>query len=455
MNTLIAITAAGVLALLAEIAGVRKGRFVAALVALAAVFVINALDWDTGRSYFHGMLVFDNYAVAFSGLLILLGFLWFLMSRRFFSDTPEASEHYGLVFFSLAGGVVLTGFGDLTMLFIGIEILSISAYILAGSDKRSKRSNEAALKYFLLGAFATGFLLFGIALLYGVTGTFQMRQISGWLLSHGDSVPASFNAGLLLVAAGLAFKVAAVPFHFWAPDVYEGSPTPVTAYMAALVKTAAFAAFYRMFVTCFALVHDQWATVIAVLAAATMLAGNLLAVGQQGLKRQLAYSSIAHAGYMLMAIVALDRTSPGALLYYAASYSVASLGVFRLVQAMGTGEKIASLRGFAKRNPGPAAFLSVLVLSLAGLPPFAGFFGKYYLFLGAFHSGFGWLVLLAILSSLVGVYYYLRIIMTMYAPEEAEGEKVYSPASLRILLIFSVLLVIWLGFMPGLFIDLL
>jgi NADH-quinone oxidoreductase subunit N len=413
MNTLIALSGAGLVAMLAEIFRIRKGRYEISLLLMAAVFAWNALEWGSSQAYFNRMLVFDPFAASFSGLLVGLGLLWLFSSRGFFRNPSETSEHLALVFFALAGCVVLTGYGNLTMLFLGIEIVSIAGYVLAGSDKQSLRSGEAALKYFLLGAFATGFLLLGMALVYGATATFDLQGIREWLARQEGDLPVYFYAGIVLLIAGMAFKVSAVPFHFWAPDVYEGSPAPVTAFMATLIKTAAMAAFYRLFQQGFAPLYETWAPAVAGLAAVTILAGNLMAVAQKSFKRLLAYSSIAHAGYMLLALAALDRFSPGALLYYAGTYSLASLAVFKLVDSMRNDESVAALGGYGKLNPVNAGLLTLLILSMAGIPPLAGFFGKYYVFVAAFRAGLDWLVALAVLGSLIGVFYYLRIVIAL------------------------------------------
>ena len=300
----------------------------------------------------------------------------------------------------------MISFSDLTLFFIGLEILSISLYVLAASNKSDLRSNEAGLKYFLMGAFATGFLLFGIALIYGATATFNLQGIHD-ALAKGAISPLMVKTGVLLILVGLLFKVSAAPFHFWAPDVYEGSPTLVTMFMATVVKTAAFAAFYRLFSTCFISLSDTWIPVVAALSAITMLLGNIMAVFQTSFKRMLAYSSIAHAGYMMMAIAAMNEVSAGSIFLYAIAYSIGSLGAFACLHAMSVNgdESISGLNGLGKRQPKVAIFLSLIMFSLAGIPPVAGFFAKYYLFYGALIGGYTWLVIIAVMSSLIGVYY--------------------------------------------------
>jgi len=371
------------------------------------------------------------------------------MARSYFDVDSNNAEHSSLIMFALSGGLIMVSYTDLTMFFIGLEILSIALYVLAGSDKRNVKSNEAGLKYFLMGAFATGFTLFGIALIYGATGSFNLTDIATSLQSQGAAMPGFVLAGVLLIMVGLCFKIAAVPFHFWAPDVYEGAPTLITAFMATVVKTAAFAAFYRMFSTCFGEMRETWMPALAVISAISMLGGNILAVWQQSLKRMLAYSSVAHAGYMLMAIVALNERSSGAILLYAAAYSLASMCAFALLHSLSKhgNEQITVVRGLAKTKPLSAFFMVIALLSLAGIPPVAGFFAKYYIFTSALQSGYTWLVLIAVLSSLIGVYYYFRVLYTMFQ-EGTEDKEITS--SHRWVMAIAAILSLALGIMPAL-----
>jgi NADH-quinone oxidoreductase subunit N len=449
MNALIIVALAGVVCMMAEVFRFKKG--IVAIIALALVSAGAAIvmEWNSGASWYNYMLLTDNYALAFSAVLIVTTMLWLIMGRSYFSEESNTAEHSSLILFALAGGIIMVSYSDLTMFFIGLEVLSISLYVLAGSDKRNVRSNEAGLKYFLMGAFATGFLLFGIALIYGATGTFNLEEIAASLRSHGPSMPVFVTAGVLLIMVGLCFKIAAVPFHFWAPDVYEGAPTLITAFMATVVKTAAFAAFYRLFSSSFVDLHDKWAPSLAIISAISMIGGNVLAVWQQSLKRMLAYSSIAHAGYMLMAVVAFNEKSGGALLLYAASYSLSSMGAFALLHAVSVNgnEQISSLRGLARSNPFVAVLMIISLLSLAGIPPVAGFFAKYYLFTGALQSGYTWLVLTAVASSLIGVYYYFRVLYTLF---QDGGEISPIPASHKLVMIITAVLSLVIGIMPAL-----
>lgn len=450
MKALIIISLLGVVAMMAEVLRFRKLLMPIVVLGLGAALGTLIADWNTDLSYYNNMVYFNNYALAFSALLTVITLLWLIIGGDYFTNESSRSEHAALILFCLAGGIAMVSFANLTTFFIGLEILSISLYVLAASDKKLLRSNEAGLKYLLMGSFATGFLLFGIAMIYGATGSFDLEKISE-VMAGGLGNTLFVKAGVILIMVGLLFKVSAAPFHFWAPDVYEGAPTLVTAFMATAVKTAAFAAFYRLFSSCFSALHQDWAGIIAVVSALTMLAGNILAVYQTSMKRMLAYSSIAHAGYMLMAIAALNEVSAGAILLYTAAYSLGSLGAFAVLHGVSKdgNEQLTALNGLGKRQPVVGIFLSLIMFSMAGIPPVAGFFAKYYLFYGAFSAGYTWLLLVAILSSLIGVYYYFRVIYALFKDDETKGtEKLLSGGNLT-LLILAGLLTLGLGLAPG------
>jgi NADH-quinone oxidoreductase subunit N len=452
MNSILALTALGVIAMLSEILRFRKTILYPVVIAgLVAALALTVNDWNTGIRYYNDMMFFDNYAVGFTSLIISVVLLWFLMVRDFVADPVRQSDFTSLICFATAGAVVMVSHADLTMLFIGIEILSISMYVMSASRKDDSRSNESGFKYFLMGAFATGFLLFGIALVYGASGTFNLQEIGEYVSASGNN-SSLVSAGVLLIIVGLAFKVAAAPFHFWAPDVYDGAPTPVTAFMATIVKTAAFAAFLRLFQVSFSSVSDAWVPAIAGISAISIIGGNLLAVYQSSLKRMLAYSSIAHAGYMLMALVALNELSQGALLLYLASYSFASIGMFTVLLSLSEGgnESVNALKGFAKTHQKPAFALVILTLSMAGIPPVAGFFAKYYMFSAALQSGYTWLVLLAVIGSLIGVFYYFRIIIAMYQPADRDSLPFNMPLNRQAVLWICVAASVILGLAPSL-----
>ncbi len=457
MNALIVLSSLGVIALLAEIFSFKKLLYPLVIIGLIGTFVLNLFDWNTNNLYF-GMMRSDNFAVAFSSVLIGITVLWFIMAEGFFKEESSLTDHFALIVFALAGGVIMTSYTNMAMLFLGIEILSIPMYVLAGSKKDDTSSNEAAFKYLIMGAFATGFLLFGITLIYGATASFDLPTIANFVSTHPGTIPEIFYVGVLLMLIGLAFKVSAAPFHFWAPDVYQGAPTHVTAFMATIVKTAAFAAFLRLFFNCFVNIGGVWTNVIWGMAALTLLVGNVTAVVQTSTKRMLAYSSVAHAGYLLLALLAMNNYSSSAVLYYTLAYSIGSIASFGILHIVSTArgvDAVDSFNGLGKTNPFLAFAMTVALLSLAGIPPTAGFFAKYYIFTAAFQSGYGWLVLIAILASLIGVYYYFRIIIAMYFKENSNVLPIEVSVNHKILFFITILLTIALGLFPDFIIRLL
>lgn len=456
MKALILLSSLGVITLLAEIFSFKKVLYPVVLLGIATIFILNAMDWNTNALYFN-MMRFDNYAVAFTGVILLVAFLWFLMAQDFFKEETNKTDHYALVIFALAGAVIMVSYTNMAMLFLGIEILSIPMYILAGSRKEDMLSNESAFKYLIMGAFATGFLLFGIVLIYGATGSFDLGEIAAAIANHPTQIPTIFYVGVLLMLIGLSFKVSAAPFHFWAPDVYQGAPTVITAFMSTIVKTAAFAAFLRLFSTSFASVGSSWQGILWVMAALTLLVGNITAVLQISTKRMLAYSSVAHAGYMLLGLLAGNSFSDSAILTYAAAYSIASIATFCIISiidhAKGS-DGVDAFNGLGKSNPFLALVMTIALLSLAGIPPTAGFFAKYYIFTAAFQAGNVGLVLIAIIASLIGVYYYFRIIIAMFFREGAT-EKIQVEANHTVLLTLIAILTMALGLFPDYLISLL
>lgn len=450
MNALLVICGLGVFSLIAEIVNFKKWlmAFVMAGLAAAAGFVV--LDFGTSTLHFSDMLMFNNFSLAFTGLIIITTIFWFWMADDYFKLQPHLTDRSALVLFSVVGAVIMASFNNMTMLFLGIEILSISLYVLAGSRKESLFSTEAAFKYFLMGSFATGFLLMGIALTYGATGSFQITKIADHVSAHGNELPGFFYAGVLLMLAGLAFKISAVPFHFWAPDVYEGSPTPITALMSTVVKIAAIAAFYRIFSLCFSSVHTTWITALQVITILTLVVANVTAVYQNSVKRMLAYSSVGHVGYILLAFVSNDVASAGTIFYYLSAYSTASITAFTILHALESNNQnitIEYFNGLFKRNPVLAVGMTLALLSLAGIPPLPGFFGKYMVFALAIENGYTGLVILAVVTSLIGVYYYFRILIAMFFKEPPGGTVTIS-TSLKLLIFLLIAVSIGLGIFP-------
>ncbi len=461
MYTLIYTCCLGLFCLAAEILNLRKILVPVIIAGLAVIFYVNYLDWQQTAPVIIGgmdmshMMRIDPFSVAFSGLSIFTAALIFAMSSDFYKSEPHhLSDYLAILLFVLSGALVLFSYWNLVMLFLGIEIVSISLYIMAGSRRFDIRSNEAGFKYFLMGSFASGVLLFGIALIYGSSGSFELDKIAAY--ASGGTTNPLFLIGTLLIVMALLFKVAAVPFHFWSPDVYEGSPTLVTAVMSTLVKVTFFAAFYRLMVNGLVGVHEYTSDILVIVAAATMIVGNLIALTQENLKRLLAYSGISHAGYMLLAILSLQTNSASALLFYGTSYVLATIGAFAVaipVFAAMKNENISAFNGLGKKNPWMAALLTMNMLSLAGIPPLAGFLGKYYIFSEAIKNGYFWLTMIAVLASIVGVYYYFKVILAIYTKEP--DDVVIRPAPLYLLvMILCVLLSLILGIYPGIFTQL-
>ena len=441
MNTLIALSGLGLMTLFSEIFGFKKIIRPIILIGLLTALVFSVADWNINQSLFNDMVLVDNYAVAFSTLLIGLTLLWFLLCNNLFFDPVTEVDHSALAVFALIGAVCMTMYSNMIMLFLGIEILSISLYVLAGADKTNLASNEAAIKYFLMGAFATGFLLFGIALTYGATGSFSLAAINTAVSNGPGPNTMMLTAGVLLLLIAMSFKVSAAPFHFWAPDVYQGAPTAVTAFMSTVVKTAAFAAFLRLFSTVFSSNTEVWSSTLWAIAALTILLGNIAAAAQENIKRMLAYSSVAHAGYMLLAILAMNQLAAGALFFYSVAYSLSSLLSFSilLIISQKTGsETISGFRGLFKSNPLLAVLTIVAMLSLAGIPPTAGFFAKYFVFTAALDAGYLGLVILAVAGSLIGVYYYFRPLMAVFTPSSDSQEFSVDKTTVFVLVLLAI-----------------
>lgn len=418
----------------------------------SAIFLLSGWNQEATPLY-EGMVLFDRFSIAFSVLCIALTALVFLLFQDYFDkSSPHVGEYYALILFSLTGAVLVTSFHNLAMLFIGVEIMSVAAYILAGIRKRDFSSNEAALKYFLMGAFSTGFLLFGIALIYGASGSFDLSVIRAFVIDNPTGMSAIFYVGILFLIIGLAFKVGAAPFHFWTPDVYDGSPTLVTIFMSTVIKTAAFAGFLRLFAFCFVPLQDFWMPVMLVITIITLFVGNITALVQHSVKRMLAYSSISHAGYLLFAILVIGATSSGAVLLYATAYSLATIIAFGsviLVKRMTGTDDYEAFNGLAKRNPRLALALTIAMLSLAGIPLTAGFIGKFMVFANVLAGYQVLLVILAVINAAISIYYYFRVIVAMYF-RTAERDVVAVPGNYQLVFFIAALLTLAIGVYPAL-----
>ena len=459
MKGLFIISGLGVLAMLAEIFKFKKLLYPLVLIGILAAYLTNFMEWNNNFNItmFSNMIRFDNVALAFSGVILVTAFFWFILANDYFEE-DHVTDHFALVLFALVGALMLTSFSNMTTLFLGIEILSIPMYVLAASRKRDLASNEAGFKYLIMGSFASGFLLFGIALIYGATGSFDLMAIRSFISHANGYLPAFFYAGVLMILVAMLFKVSAAPFHFWAPDVYEGSPTVITALMSTIVKTAAFAAFMHLFLVVFGGVSETWSMVLAIVIALSLVVSNITAATQQSVKRMLAYSSISHAAFMLMAILANNRgwASINSILYYSLAYSIGSIAAFTVlynVSKARNSSNIEAFNGLGKRHPFLAVCMVIAMLSLAGIPITAGFFAKYFVFSVLIGTSFKWLIMVAILTSAVGVYYYFKVIIAMYFKQEDSHEVVTIETSHVLLLALTTLFTIALGIVPNYVIE--
>lgn len=421
---------------------------------MIGVLLLNVWELRGGQLFavpVAGMFSFDVFSLLFNSVMAGATLLFFLLSGRDMEKVGlHLAEYFALIFFINCGVSIVTTFSSLLILFLGIEIISIPLFILSGSDKRNLKSNEASLKYFLMGAFSTGLMLMGIALIYGVKGSFEIEKIA---MGAKDFTPMMVS-GLLLLLFSMSFKVSAAPFHFWTPDVYDGAPTVFTAYMATIVKSAAFIAFFRLFSGSFGALQPQWQTLVAVITAATLLIGNFTAVFQQSVKRMLAYSSISQAGFMMLSLVALNGRAMEGLLFYTTAYTLATLGVFAILIRR-KDYTYEGYNGMASRQPLLAALNTIFLLSLAGIPATAGFMAKFYMVAAALQNGkVLWLVVLAILCAAISVYYYFRVIQAMYFKPAAEQEPdPEAPPAYKALLVLLAAAVLLLGLFPQILID--
>lgn len=424
-----------------------------AIVGMILLIVVNMLEFS-GVKFFEidtrGMIGFDRFALVFNTIMFASTLLYFLLSARDMEKVGvNYAEYFALIFFILCGVTLTASFKSLLVLFLGIEIISIPLYILTGSDKRNLKSNEAALKYFLMGSFSTGIMLMGIALVYGAKGTFDTATID----TYSQAAPSALLiGGMLLLIFSMGFKVSVAPFHFWTPDVYDGAPTVFTSFMATIVKAAVFIGFIRLFDQTFGNLQAQWQLFFAIITAITLLIGNITAVFQQSVKRMLAYSSISQAGFMLLAVYAMNTDAKEGLLLYTAAYSLATIGVFAVLIKM-SDYTFEGFNGLAKHHPLLAATTTIFLLSLAGIPLTAGFLSKFYMLKAAMATGKNlWLVIFAVLMAAVSVYYYFRVIQAMYF-KDGEPQSIQATPVFKWTLVVLAGLIILLGIYPNLIIG--
>ena len=427
--------------------------------AVTAVSVVGG--WGPSVSAFGGAVVQDNFAIFFKVIFLISAALAILISDKYMvQEDCNQGELYPLILFATIGMMLMASGTDLMVIFLGLELLSVCLYVLAGFNRANVKSNEAGLKYFLLGAFSTGFLLYGMALTYGATGSTKIAAISAYVIGNpGVAANPIFVVGMLLIAVGFSFKIAAAPFHMWTPDVYEGAPTPMTAFMSAGPKAAGFAAFIRVMIFAFPMLRAEWGDLLWVLAVLTMTVGNIIALSQDNVKRMLAYSSIAHAGYALVGFTATNAEGAAGILFYMLSYAFMNIGAFAVIILIGKkGEKngnVSDFAGLGFKKPLLAVIFSVFLFSLAGMPPTAGFIGKFYLFSAAIKSGYIWLAIIGVLNSAASLYYYLRVMVYMYMKDPNEDfEWAGATPSIAVCLLVALGATLILGVVPGTVLEL-
>ena len=438
---------------------IKRGSDAAAKIVMLGILAITAIsvvvcsravvDIPQSRQL-QSMFALDAFSIFFKLLFVAIIALVALLSDDFLSEARYSRwEYYSLLAFALCGMTFMASGINLIAVWIGLELMSLSSYILAGYFKKERKSTEAAMKYFVLGAVSSAILLYGLSLIYGVCGSLNLLDISAAMSTIITNDALMF--GIMLLGAGLCFKIAAVPFHVWTPDVYEGAPTPITAFLSTGSKAAAFAIFARIF---YVGLHDfqlGWSNVLATIAALSMILGNFAAITQDNVKRMLAYSSIAHAGYILLGIIALNEFGLRGILVYSVVYMFANLGIWSIVLMLRrheyAGERVDDFEGLSRRAPMWAFAMVIFLLSLGGIPPTAGFIGKYYLFSAAIQSGYGWLAIIAVLMSAVSMFYYLRLVVAMYLKEGRDADVAITPA-LRFVAAVCLVVTLFLGMYP-------
>jgi len=452
------VTVCALLALIIEAFRKGKGASLASgIVCLAgsviALYYMRCL-WNQNIQLFNGLYVIDGFGTFFKFIFLTILFLISIISLAYAArEGIGFGEYYALLLLGVLGMMVMVSSNNFVTIFIGLEVMSLAIYVLCGLVTGNLKSVEASLKYFMLGAFATAFLLYGIALTYASSGTIDVKQLAYFIKEDCFDITPAFFCGMALLIVGFGFKIASVPFHMWTPDVYEGAPTSITAYMATGVKAAAFGAFLRVFYTGFLPFIDDWSAILWFIAVLTMIVGNVIALVQNNIKRLLAYSSIAHAGYILVAFVTGDKVLSSSILFYLMVYAFMNIGAFSVVMLLGRkgepNEDIESYAGLAGRHPFVALCMSIFLLSLTGIPPLAGFAGKFYIFSAAIKSHYYWLAVIGVLNSVVAAYYYLRVLMYMYfkEPERELGSIDLSPAYVVVILI-SIAALLYMGILP-------
>ena len=432
---------------------IKRKASIALLSILTAGIVAYFVITSSGVT-FSGMYIADSYSLFFKLIFLISLVLSVLISVQYIEvEKVNFGEYYSLMLFSTLGMMIMASAGDIVVLYLGLELMSLSLYVLAGFLRHDTRSNEASLKYFLLGAFASAFLLYAMSMMYGMTGTTNLKAIAQYIAANGIGHNSVTTLSMILFVVAFGFKIAAAPFHMWAPDVYEGSPTSITAFMSVGPKAAGFAALGRVFFMAFGELHVDWAGIIIPVAILTMAVGNILALSQTNIKRMLAYSSIAHAGYALIGVIAGGAEGMASMMNYLFIYAFMNIGAFAIVIMLRTegfkGEEISDYEGLAKSHPLASALMLIFMFSLTGIPPTAGFVGKFYLFMAAVNAGYTWLALIAVVFSSISAYFYLRIVMNMYMREPREEVKLSTSLASGLALTVTIVAVLLIGVLPA------
>jgi NADH-quinone oxidoreductase subunit N len=448
-------TVLALLILLADLIFKRKETIAfLSIVSVTVVAYVSLVQTGWMGATFNGMFVSDSYSMFFKLIFFLNLILTVLISIKYIEvERVNLGEYYSLILFATLGMMIMASAGDLIVLYLGLELMALSTYILAGFIRYDKKSNEAAMKYFLLGAFASAFLLYGTSMIYGLTGTTNLRAIARYIAINGLAGNPALILSMVFFAVAFSFKIAAVPFHMWAPDAYEGAPTSITAFMSVGPKAAGFAVLGRVFLTAFPAIGMQWASLLIPISILTMGVGNIVALSQTNIKRMLAYSSIAHAGYALLGLIARTPDGLASMMNYLLIYAFMNMGAFAVIIMLRSegfkGDNITDYEGLAKTHPVAAALMLVFMFSLTGIPPTAGFTGKFYLFMSAINAGHIGLVITAVIFSAISAYFYLRIVMYMYMKEPKETVQLTTSPSISLALAITVVAVIAIGVLPG------
>lgn len=435
-----------------------KKKEAVAIISIAGTAIISISLLNTTGSTFGGMYIADGYSTFFKIIFFINVILTILISIKYIAiERVNYGEYYSLMLFSTIGMMIMASASDLITLYLGLELMALSTYVLAGFIRHSLKSTESALKYFLLGAFSSGFLLYGISIIYGLTGTTDIKAIATFITERGLTGNISLLLSIAMFTVAFGFKIAAAPFHMWAPDVYEGAPTSITAFMSVGPKAAGFAVIGRVFMIAFAAAKTDWATILIPISILTMAVGNIVALSQTNIKRMLAYSSIAHAGYALLGIITANSEGISSMMNYLFIYAFMNIGAFAVIIMLRSegikGEDLSDYEGLSKTHPMAAALMLIFMFSLTGIPPTAGFIGKLYVFMAAINAGYTWLVIVAVIFSAISAYFYLRVVMYMYMREPKAELPLTTSFTNGLALAVTTAAVLIIGVLPTMFVQ--